>query len=1017
MADVYNVEVIEFDTLISDECDLYRDDVFKELIRRINTGEFFAAIIGTPCGTFSVARIPKPGLPADGPPQVRSISHIHGLPGLSDYYRRQVEVSDVLVARSIAIARAVHARGGHFIIENPVTRSDPITEHYRWRWRSHASLWMHPLVKELKLERWTRSVSFPQCALGGEFQKWTTLLFSVGFETPLRELGSLRCDHALHPKQASGLADGKWRSAEAAAYPAGMNAIVTHACAHVLSRPGMQVGSKRPHAINKPISDAAAPSPHTLPKSVSAGGIRRLEPETEDVLRVEAMPEANVPPVTAEADTPTDDRPTPAPRTTDDLMSRSMQSRLRAFRVQVGACFEAARRGRWRWARDHRPDPLHATEAECLQPGARGWIWAYSMSDHLWHAVQPSCWPGDPPAGELDVAVIRQYAVEHGYSDLEIISFISHGYPAPQLERTAVLGPPHVGALKNMEAFDAMAAKDRARGWVKFGYALPPVWPMRADPMNIVFRHGKPRMTIDKTMRLVAEVFAYNECVDLESQPSIEYVSVSMLGRATAILLTSFLRVRVWGFDLEAYFRKTGKQRADVWMSGFVHSDGYGADERVQFGQREAPVLTGRQSCFIVWAIRRELRRLDREYPPTDPALCAWLLERRCRVSAAHQPWQIDELSFVLMFVDDVGGTSIDDALSLGDGTEWYVLIEGESVRMHRAQLHYDAAVGIIRIFGHTDAEGKGVPPDFEMVYLGVTIDVERRLLSLSKDKCLGYSQSVDEILKGRAQGSCVVAPAADLSSLIHKLLHASSVIPLGRQHLFAIMRAARASTRMEGGAKLLNASALRELRWWREMLSRDAARRGVPLAARFTFPEPTEPGVLAPYSDASREQGSIGASGFGAWAIILGTFVYVEGRWLEWEVEELDINTLELAAMNIGTFTFMKYAESVGVAVTHTYEFTDNTSAEHSVERGKPRAFGLSELIQRRYDALLLERVFGAAERIATEDNDVADGLSRGGDQLADALRIPAALGYELLRLEPDPEWRDLSHLSTASA
>ena len=189
-----------------------------------------------------------------------------------------------------------------------------------------------------------------------------------------------------------------------------------------------------------------------------------------------------------------------------------------------------------------------------------------------------------------------------------------------------------------MEAFDAMAAKDRARGWVKFGYALPPVWPMRADPMNIVFRHGKPRMTIDKTMRLVAEVFAYNECVDLESQPSIEYVSVSMLGRATAILLTSFLRVRVWGFDLEAYFRKTGKQRADVWMSGFVHSDCYGADERVQFGQREAPVLTGRQSCFIVWAIRRELRRLDREYPPTDPALCAWLLERRCRVSAAHQP-------------------------------------------------------------------------------------------------------------------------------------------------------------------------------------------------------------------------------------------------------------------------------------------------------------------------------------------------------------------------------------------
>ena len=47
---------------------------------------------------------------------------------------------------------------------------------------------------------------------------------------------------------------------------------------------------------------------------------------------------------------------------------------------------------------------------------------------------------------------------------------------------------------------------------------------------------------------------------------------------------------------------KTGKQAADVWMSGFCHADGYGVDERVQFGKREAPVLTGRQSCFLAVA-------------------------------------------------------------------------------------------------------------------------------------------------------------------------------------------------------------------------------------------------------------------------------------------------------------------------------------------------------------------------------------------------------------------------------
>jgi hypothetical protein len=353
----------------------------------------------------------------------------------------------------------------------------------------------------------------------------------------------------------------------------------------------------------------------------------------------------------------------PAPRCTDDLIPRDMQRRLITFRTEVGACFEASRRGRWKWARDHRPEPLHADEAACLHPSARGWTWMFAPHDQLWYAIQPSRWPDDPPAGELDAAVAVQYAVENGFTDMEILSFMAHGYPGPQLERCSVLGPPHVGTLKAPEAFMKTAAKDRKNGWVRFGCALPPVWPMRADPMNIVFRNGKPRMTIDKTMQLVDGVASYNDCVDLEAQPSIEYVNVAMLGRASAILLTSGVEVKVWGFDLEAYFRKTGKQRADVWMSGFCHHDGFGVDERVQFGQREAPVLTGRQSCFIVWAIRRELRRLDAEYPTADPAVAEWLRRRAGlgEADGARDWWQRDVLSFVLMFVDDVGGASIND--------------------------------------------------------------------------------------------------------------------------------------------------------------------------------------------------------------------------------------------------------------------------------------------------------------------------------------------------------------------
>ena len=102
--------------------------------------------------------------------------------GLSPYLQQQLDTSNLLVERSVAIARAVREAGGQFVIENPVTRSNPATGHFRWRWRSHASLWMHELVKKLSAEPWARMVTFPQCALGGAFQKYTTLLFSVDLE-------------------------------------------------------------------------------------------------------------------------------------------------------------------------------------------------------------------------------------------------------------------------------------------------------------------------------------------------------------------------------------------------------------------------------------------------------------------------------------------------------------------------------------------------------------------------------------------------------------------------------------------------------------------------------------------------------------------------------------------------------------------------------------------------------------------------------------------------------------------
>ena len=220
-------------------------------------------------------------------------------------------MSNLLVERSVAIARALQASGGQFIVENPVTRSDPSTDRFRWRWRSHASLWMHPLVQQLAAERWTRSVDFPQCMLGGEFQKWTTLLYSEDLEPYLSPLGGLRCTHVKHAKQARGRGiDGKWRSAAAAAYPAPMNAHLADACLRTMRAFGLAVGSAKPHASREE-AEAARPASRQPPTSSS---LRRLEAEVGTRLATEAFAAANVPPVTDWAEAPPLAADVPAPR-------------------------------------------------------------------------------------------------------------------------------------------------------------------------------------------------------------------------------------------------------------------------------------------------------------------------------------------------------------------------------------------------------------------------------------------------------------------------------------------------------------------------------------------------------------------------------------------------------------------------------------------------------------------------------------------------------------------------------
>ena len=110
--------------------------------------------------------------------------------------------------------------------------------------------------------------------------------------------------------------------------------------------------------------------------------------------------------------------------------------------------------------------------------------------------------------------------------------------------------------------------------------------------------------------------------------------------------------------------------------------------------------------------------------------------------------------------------------------------------------------------------------------------------------------------------------------------------------------------------------------------------------------------------------------------------------------------------------YTFIEHARSKGVPITHVMEFTDNTSAEHSAERGRPSSERMQALVTWRYARLMALQTFSSVERVASVDNDVADGLSRGGSKLADALRIMGSTRMAVRCLTVDPEVRSLEHL-----
>ena len=181
------IKCTEIDTVIdSVRHDLLDDDVFERKLQAARAGTYKFGFFGTPCSTFSVARINGENETGSGPRAVRSRTDPEGhFIKLSPEERREVDVANKLVERSVKLARAIVSSGGHVLFENPPDRGDRDSQDsmlrrlYQTEWKNHAPLWLLKIMKAAKRDLNLREITFPQCALGSKYQKYTFLTNST----------------------------------------------------------------------------------------------------------------------------------------------------------------------------------------------------------------------------------------------------------------------------------------------------------------------------------------------------------------------------------------------------------------------------------------------------------------------------------------------------------------------------------------------------------------------------------------------------------------------------------------------------------------------------------------------------------------------------------------------------------------------------------------------------------------------------------------------------------------------
>ena len=921
--------------------DVLHGGVGRDLVARVQRGDFDIVFIATPCASYAVAHRPR----------LRSRRSPLGIPNAPPEWRRYLEKHNTLGALTAQLIAAADGAGVAWAVENPADRGDRASPAYWSRFADHAPLWKVPAIASAIEQAGGIVATFAQCAFEAPVQKWTSIAHAPCLAEALSGLAQRGCDHGYerHAEQAYGRsADGSSRSEAAAAYPPAMNEFLAEALAGWArgrhdgpptqrgGAPGGVVGGRVAdgHRLSADVARMCEEARHAPPRFASTRNRRaepvealRHEPIPGDLRapQVPSKPPAAVVARRAAAARARLEAAAPPPSVDAARAERMRQGPISIEQLYLDGVYEAEVAS-WMRLADAATAKLSSGQAAArpptrvitqqqMQPWARGIVWDCSDPRDCRPVERSDRHTVFRGRRQIDRTALRRIAADLGWHDQDIVDQAGEGgiEVRSYCALDTVLSFHHRGLCDAVAAAAKAVENDWREEWADRPVRHLPFVPCRVLPRNVIMQErsrlvpdpagGAPRVELYDKPRVTQDSSdGGDDSVNAAVEAHERYVrlpTIQQHARGLAIVDTAgdaSSRAMSYVVDAESAYRFCPVQQADLWTQCFIWWGDDGAagvcvDRRLGFGGAFAPNRFERISTLVAAHVAARQAAFD-DTQPTPPSVARWAAERRARQERGELVAGSEQRrpSHRQVYIDDLTGSALTYTVRPPPEVADIVIDPAQvtsegGVPAHPsscAYVHAQLAVLGLRDFGLSAAPGKVVVGD-PVVGLGFRVSRAARRIDLAP---LKRESMLADISKQRAAAAeRLRVDRAPAERLVGRCCNISQVFPELKASLhggYAVTQATwEAGGRRRRLPQLQLASGGVALVEWLALLdvasSLVDANDGVELAPARAFAGRDEPGTLTITTDAS---GVDGVGGYAFDAGDPGTVWLVSAEW-----------------------------------------------------------------------------------------------------------------------------------------